>query len=387
MDIGYFRFKKDSIKTRTLNAMAHQFYGLNLIIFGPDDINFQEKTIKGSYFTPKGWQKEEVSLPKIINNMRIKKNKELYKFFNDNSLLLFHDFGSKDSIEKKLKQNNLLNDFIIPSKIITPSLDQSDIFKMFDNHNKLIFKPVSGNMGRGIFILNKKGNTYEYMEQNSSRVVSEREIVNILKKLNTKYIVQKYINSTTPTDLPFDIRVQYEKNGKGQWVKAQVYARVGISNKIVSNIAKGGSVIRGRAFLKSNYGEEEGEELYKKLNDKLRGFPSKFEKLYNFNISSIAIDLGLENDEFYLFEVNSFPGGTFARGEVAILRAAYTRYLTDKMFPDDNKLVTYNDLIKENRRLEQQNSKLLQENRKKEKRLVGILNSKSWRYTSIFRKK
>jgi glutathione synthase/RimK-type ligase-like ATP-grasp enzyme len=386
VDIGYVRFKKDNINTRTLNAMAHSFYGLNLIVFGPNDINTEEKTVNGSYFTPNGWKKKEVPLPKIINNMRFKKNNNLYKFLNNNSFLLFHNFGSKDTVEEKLKQNNLLSDLIIPSRILTPAISPIEVLRMFDNHNKLIFKPAEGLMGRGIFIIDKKSTNYEYIDQKTKKYVNEKQIIEILKQLRTKYIVQKYIGSNTPRGLPFDIRVQYEKNGKGKWVKAQVYARIGITNKIVSNIAKGGSVIRIKPFLKSNYGDEKGEKLYKKLNDELLGFPSKFEKLYNFNVSTIAIDLGLENDKFYLFEVNSFPGGTFARGEIAMLRAAYARYLTDKLFNNEKQIHVQTNIVEENKRLVKENSRLLRENKEKDKKLNKVINSRSWKYTSLFRK-
>lgn len=381
MDIGYFRFKDDNINTRRLNAMAHRFYGLNLVVFGPEDINYEEKMVRGTYFNHDGWKRRTVPLPKIINNMvfRSYSDKKLYHFLSSNSLLLFHSFGDKEYIEKKLKDNNLLNELIIPSKVLSPSSDVQEILKMVQFYKKLVFKPVNGRKGKGIFMISKQQNVYLYEDQENDQLFNEKQMNEFFEKLKRKFVVQKYVESKTPNGLPFDIRVHFEKNGKGNWVKVQTYARVGISNMIVSNIAKGGSVIRARLFLRSMYGEDKGRRLYQKLNEQLEGFPSQFEKLYDFNISTIAVDLGLENDDFYLFEVNSFPGGTFARGEVAMLRAAHVKYLSEKLYSNTEVAATDYDIMKENKRLKEENSKLIKE-------LNKIRNSRSWKYTSIFRR-
>lgn len=383
MDIGYFRFVEDNPKTRILNAMAHKFNGLNLIVFGPKDINFKKHTINGMYLTDDGWKRKEVPLPKIINNMplRSKRKSKAYEYLKGNSLLLFNNFGNKDYVENLLKKNNLINDLIIPSKIPTSPNDILDMLKIY---GKLLFKPIDGNMGRDIFIIEKNGDLYDYKDQDGKYSISESRIYEIYESIKDKFIIQKYIKSITPKDLPFDIRVQYEKNGKGKWEKAQTYARVATSNNIVSNVAKGGAVIRAGLFFRSVYGEKKGKELSKILRNKLDGFPSKFEELYDFNVSTIAVDLGLDNDEFYLFEVNSFPGSTFARGEIAMLRAAHAKHLTEKLPGRKRNIVTYDNLLqkskkleKENKRLEDENIRLLEENKSQAELLNNMLNSRS----------
>lgn len=378
MNIGYFRFVEDNIRTRELNAIAHNFHGLNLIFFGPKDIDMENNLIEGKIYTPDGWKNIVAPLPKIINNMRFNSknsNSQLYHYLNNNSTLLFHRFGTKDEVEHLLKENNLLTDLLIPS---VNTDDKNKVLKMLDNHHKLIFKPVDGQTGQGIFTIEKNDDGFFYNNQNTTTAINKDDLDILLNSIETNHLAQKYIQSITPNGLPFDIRVHYEKNGNGRWVKAQTYARVGITNPLVSNIAKGGTVIRAGLFLRNNFGEDKGKELMKKLNEMLKGFPTKFEKLFEFNVSTIAIDLGLHEDKFYLFEINSFPGGTFARGEVAKLRSAYTRYLANKLF--DTKTTSYHELQEEIILLKKKNEKL-------NKKVYKITNSRSWRYTSIFRRK
>lgn len=91
------------------------------------------------------------------------------------------------------------------------------------------------------------------------------------------------------------------------------------------------------------YGEEEGRELLKDLKAELKGFPKKFESLFDFNVSTVAIDLGLDRGKFHFFEANTFPCGTFARGEIALLRAAHAKYLYENKL--NKNLLSYQELI------------------------------------------
>src|SRR5699024_9482256 len=104
-----------------------------------------------------------------------------------------------------------------------------------------------------------------------------------------------------------------------KWVRTQTYVRMRSPQKIVSNISKGGSVVRFNSFLKTEYGND-----WKVYSDKLKevteGLPRKIEELYDAEITSLGLDLGMADGEFYLLEVNYFPGGTFAMGEVTMLR-------------------------------------------------------------------
>lgn len=313
MYVGYLRFKSDSVQTRKLNAIAHSYHGMNLIVFEIKDIDFENKTVTGKCYSEKGWKTKTVPLPKIINNMPfIKANSKAYNFLEQNSKLMFHYFGGKLHVENLLKKNNLLNGLYIPS---IDEITEENVLDMLSKHNKILFKPINSTMGRGIFALEKENDELKYIEQKKVRKINKEELLQLIDKTKSNYIAQKYLNSKTEKGLPFDIRVHFEKNGKGKWVRVQTYARVSTNNNLVSNIAKGGSVIRTGLFLKSMYGEEKGDELLQKLKNHLEGFPEAFEKLYDFDIGTIALDLGLDNNNFFLFEINSFPGGTFARGK------------------------------------------------------------------------
>lgn len=83
MDIGYIRFGTDNAKTRRLNAIAHSYYGMNLVSFGIQDINYEAQTIFGKSFTGSKWVRGEYPIPKIINNQPFRlnvKNKQAYEF-------------------------------------------------------------------------------------------------------------------------------------------------------------------------------------------------------------------------------------------------------------------------------------------------------------------
>lgn len=342
MQVGYFRFKKDNKHTRMLNAVAYNFHGIELIFFGPKDIDMTNNKVKGEIYTQNGWITKTAKLPKLINNMPFRSEKsrksDLYKYLCDNTTMLFYGFGSKEYVENLFRKNNIYLELLIPSH----NLSSFEHLQNFLNRYKsIVLKPKSGKMGQGISFIEKTvENKYTYLKENMTYLLTNDELNVLIKNTyaDSNYLVQKYIKSKTPNNLPFDIRVHFEKNGKGKWNRAQTYARVGITNKVVSNIAKGGSVVRAGLFLRSIYGEEKGRKLINSLKKSIRGLPYELERLYDFNVSTFAIDLGLDEDgKFYMFEINSFPGGTFARGQIAMLRAAYSKhfYVNNNLSTDD----------------------------------------------------
>lgn len=338
MQVGYYRFPYDNPKTRRINAITYQYYGMELICFGPDDVNVSEGLINGQVFKEGKWVEKSVKPPLIINNSPFKRksNEHIYDFLNKNSYMMFTKYGDKETLNTFLSEDNKFNHFIIP----TVTLESfASIISALNKYSNIIIKPRNGSQGRNIFSIKKFKDNYIVTYEKKTNNFNVKELEEFYKNnFNSgKYIIQKLIQSNTLQDQPFDIRVQFEKNGKGKWVRAQSYVRLGNSEGIVSNVSKGGSIIRLTPFLRAHYGTE-WKKHYEKIKQITKNLPNKVEEIYNANITSLAFDFGFENGNLYLFEVNYFPGGTFARGEIAMLRAAYTRYLLKEKF---NKTIKY----------------------------------------------
>jgi len=144
---------------------------------------------------------------------------------------------------------------------------------------------------------------------------------------DNKYIIQKFIDSRSVQGHPYDCRINVEKNGEGEWTLARKFIRIGIGQKVVSNISQGGGVSNTIPFLKSNF-PKEYLKIERKLEEVGKIIPKKVEELRGTTLMTLAIDVGIDkNGEVYIFEVNSAPGTTQLRDRIALIRSDYYKYV------------------------------------------------------------
>lgn len=378
MQVGYYRFPKDNYKTRRLNAICYDYYGMELVCFGPEDVDINNNIVRGKVLINGSWKEKIVPVPKIINNspFKTKKTLNVYNHLEKNSYMMFKKYGDKKLIDTLLRKDGTYQHLLIPTKEL---VSFTDLMSEIERFGEIVLKPTNSSQGRGLYtIKKKKSNRYTVRNDMFKKTLElfevEKFYIDNLRK--RKYLVQKCINSRTEANQPFDVRVQFEKNSLGKWVEAQKYVRIGQANQLVSNISKGGSVIRWSSFTNSYFSEKKRLLYRKKLKEIVDGLPEKIEELFNANITSLAFDFGLD-EQFYLFEVNFFPGGTFARGEIAMLRASYTKYLLENNM--QARLITSNDY-------KSLYESLLEERNHYQREYNAIKNSKSWKITKPLRK-
>lgn len=142
----------------------------------------------------------------------------------------------------------------------------------------------------------------------------------------------------TKSEEPFDCRIRLEKNGSGKWTVAIYLIRIGSNQKVVSNVAQGGSVSGLKPFLEANYGEK-AEDIRDSIESLAKSLPNKIEKKFNTNLTSLGIDIGIDLDgKLYLFEIETGPGFEFALGEIALMKSEYYKYILNKLSERQQKI-------------------------------------------------
>ncbi|WP_084612817.1 YheC/YheD family protein [Oceanobacillus oncorhynchi] len=201
-------------------------------------------------------------------------------------------------------------------------------------YRTVIIKPANGQKGQGIYKVSKQNeNQYELSYQQDKKIVS-------LDKLNQfytqeivskrKYIVQKFINSTTPNGNPFDCRVHLEKNRKGEWTIPEIVIRIGLGQKVTSNVSQGGGASDPDVFFKTYY-KEKADDILERLEKLGYEIAIKVEELRDTKLMTMGIDFGVDtNGDIYLFEVNGAPGIQKMRTDAVLLRTDYYKYLLSK---------------------------------------------------------
>ncbi|UJL45903.1 YheC/YheD family protein [Virgibacillus sp. NKC19-16] len=290
-----------------------------------------QKTIKGKILIDNKWFKKEVPVPLFIDvSVYSFKYKKQIKFLREHSHFTTGRLASKEGANEKIKEDGEFAHLIIPTMSHT---DFKNFSKFLKEHQQIVMKPRRGQRGEGIFMLAKNRNKYILSYDKKEEVLSKKDLKKFYEETLSErpYIYQKYIHSKTKFGDPFDCRIRLEKNGKGKWEVVINLIRIGSGQKVVSNVAQGGSVSELDPFLKANYGDK-WESIKDSIIEVGRTFPYKLEKLFNQELGSLGIDIGIDQEgKLYLFESNNAPGTEFGEGAIALVKCDYYKYMLDKL--------------------------------------------------------
>ncbi|MBP2257438.1 YheC/YheD family protein [Virgibacillus alimentarius] len=331
MIIGFMTNFKNPTALAKLTAMLCKYQGMDLIYLRPRDVDIESGRVEGKMYINSTWVTVKVDIPPFIDIAPYcfkRKNREIMRFLRNKTFLSDNRSNvlSKEKLQEKLLGENEFAHLVIPTRRVQ---NFNDVQEFLDKHSTIVLKPSSGIRGRGVYILNQEKENYILGHQTEKKALSLEEFKNFSKEniIDKRYILQKYISSRTLQGDPFDCRIHVEKNGKGKWESAKNYIRIGIGQKVISNVNQGGGISDPKPFLKANFGDD-----WEKINDNLNKLavtlPYMVEELRGTHIMSLGMDIGIDKSgKLYLFEVNDGPATASLKSEVAMLRAEYYKYI------------------------------------------------------------
>lgn len=330
MYIGLMRnLKNPSHLSNTIAVLANG-YGIKLIYMRPKDINIEKGTVDGKILLGNKWHGIKTKIPSFIDISSFcfkKRNMGVIRYLRNKTRLSETGLNrvNKNKLQKILNEDNDFKYLVIPTKVIERF---EDIMEFIDDFKTIVIKPLGGQFGRRVFSVEKTTERYKLLYKDTEEVLSIDELKSFYMDeiASGKFIVQKYIHSKTLNNHPFDCRINVEKGGTGEWEIARIYMRVGIGQKVVSNLGQGGIVSDSKSFLKANY-KDNWQDIYSSLIKVAHTLPKRIEELRKSELMTLGIDIGIDRDgSIYLFEVNSAPGTTNLRAQAAIRRVEYYKY-------------------------------------------------------------
>jgi len=386
MIVGFMRNFANPPYMAKLTAMLCKYHGIDLIYMRPSDINMETNMVNGKIFVKNRWQNVETELPPFIDISQYcfkKRNRDIINYLRNNTILSGDKINalSKEKLQNELKKDEAFRHLVIPTM---RAKQFSDLEDFLNKYAAIVLKPIHGERGRGVYILRKEKDTYVLGYQKNEKKYSKDELELFFNTSikSRKYISQKYISSRTVQGDPFDCRVHVQKDGKGKWVVARIFIRIGLGQKVISNVNQGGGISDPEPFLKANFGER-WEEILDKINHLAVTLPYKIEEIRNLELITLGFDIAIDKDgELYLFESNGAPTTNPLKAESAMLRADYYKYVLENKV--DKKLLSsktsnnVNQLKIENQALKKELEHLKKRNKKME-------TSSSWRVTKPLR--
>ncbi|WP_373893896.1 YheC/YheD family protein [Virgibacillus sp. CBA3643] len=395
MLVGFMQRSTKPSKIAKVTALMCSHYGIDLIYLTPWDVNQHDGMIKGKMYRQNKWISVKKELPPIIDvsSKCFKKDtKEIMDYLRNNTTLTFDkkNTPNKEKLQDELSKDSNFAHLVIP----TSPLDSFQRLEDFlAKYNSIIMKPLFGNRGRGLHSLRKQGNQYILGYREEEKKLSHDQLLDYYNNFLTdeKYILQKLIESKTNEGYPFDCRVQVQKNGNGKWVVAKNFFRIGIGQKVMSNVHQGGGISDVEPFLKANF-KNHWKEINQKLEDLAETLPYKIEKIKGTPTMDLGFDIGIDRDgKLYLFESNNGATKKPLIAESAMLRVEYYQYIRETYLEPEQEMekdtkmksATLDPQIKE---LQDKNQALIQERDVYRKKWSQMQQSRSWRLTGPIRK-
>jgi len=337
--IGMLHHRKDptTVIKSYAYAVVAKAEGAGFFYFSPKTVNFVNRSIKGQVYENGKWVERIMPFPDVIYNAgspeKLAKAKEIIQKLKKEIPFTTHSIGNKWNVNERLKEAGEFSNYLIPTEIVK---DTKSFFKFVDAFKKIVFKPIDGRKGKGIFFITKKEGKFEVMKDSNQVILSKQELDEVIRtKLSTgKYILQPYIQSVTKAGQVFDFRLHVQKNGEGKWVITTIYPRIAPKGSIIPNINNGGYTNYLEPFLQQEFNEE-AFNIKRTLEHFSITLANHLDELqmiqYGEMIDEIGVDIGLdENLKIWIYEVNWRPGcppAFYLELDVVINTIKYAIYL------------------------------------------------------------
>ena len=317
--------------------MAKHF-NIELLFFNPEDVDFDNGTVK-AITLENGKVVHKVSpIPKIIDNdiaLSRGETLEIMRRLKERAYFI-RPIGAwgKQKFYTEFSREGSFNEFLIETHTLESFEHFLTLFEKYGGN--VILKPARGVGGGGVAKIKFADGKYIATAKTKTFILENTEALSKYYAENfaaKKYLLQPYVASKTRQGNPFDIRIHARRGAEGKY-KTFLYPRIGNPAGVISNVVAGGFTMNLEAFLQTEFGND-WRKVHNQLTDLAARFPDYYQSFYNDTIFDIGIDVGIQKRgdvyELKLFEAYIQPGFTLIRDEVAVTNFEYYRYIAQKI--------------------------------------------------------
>lgn len=286
--------------------------------------DFSDEGVNGFFFENNKWVFAKLPMPDVVyNRIHSRKSEQTSLFITFRSILerkripLFNDrFLSKWEVYQRLMIESHIHPYIPETRL----LSQENLLELIEQYRSVFIKPVHGSQGRNIIKLMKEGEHILFQTSNSPlandpvKKYLNKGIFYQLKSFlhNRIYIIQQGISLVKLQEKTMDFRVLVHRNQKNLWEVTSLVARISAEQQFVSNLAKGGKIMKPFLALTALFSKEISLQLIslmKKLSIEAADIISRNSKGLT---GELGIDIGVdETGKPWIIEVNSKPSKNF----------------------------------------------------------------------------
>ncbi|WP_027414800.1 YheC/YheD family protein [Aneurinibacillus terranovensis] len=326
-------------------SQAGKKIGISVYVFLPNQVDYDTQTVTGYQYINKQWKKGKFPFPNFVYD-RCSNRKVYGKYIKKIKTIpsitfLGHVLPGKWENHQKIIQHEDLVPYIPNTELIT---SMRVVNKWLDEYEAVIIKPVQNSLGIGVMKLSS-GETHSAEGRDLKNRIFHRSFPSrgallrwLRETLKGKFLIQPYLELSTPEGIPFDIRVLVQKDASGRWTETARAVRAGVSGGLTSNLCGGGKAYSARPFLEQYFTQEQLEIIEEDIDLLVNEIPPFIESKHG-RLVELGIDIGVDkNGQVWLIEINSKPGrrsfrlidnGTYFKN-ARLNPLKYTYYLTKR---------------------------------------------------------
>ncbi|MBY0123097.1 YheC/YheD family protein [Bacillus sp. S/N-304-OC-R1] len=287
-------------------------------------MDYSDGTINGYYFDHDNWIKFSAPLPDVIYNRihsrKLEASISFQKFkanMFENNIPIFNDqFLSKDIVHNLLAAEEYLH-LYLPK---TVSASEKTIEDLMNQYDSIYIKPVHGSQGRNIIKVSRSNHVIqaelstarknEHIHNFNSFDQFSKWISPFLKKRT--YIAQQGVPLVKYKNNQLDFRILCHRNLHNSWMATSAVARISAEDQFVSNIARGGEIMKPIHVLSNLSSRKTAIQQLALMKELAVETSSIISQRMDGLIGELGIDIGVDdNEKLWIIEVNAKPSKNF----------------------------------------------------------------------------
>ncbi len=226
-----------------------------IFFFSPIDWRYGVIEVPGYNFIGNRWVKTKSTIPEIIYDRAFSKDEgqklhmeSFRNYLKESNRNILNPFELAELLNNKIEFHAFLQNHNIPTLCTFPfrAIKDSGFFDRIDA-SKVYVKPTFGSKGEGIFVIEKREETYLLFDHLGG-VESFQDYLLLIAKLESeiqyqdRYFIQEEAKIELFEDSPFDIRVLVQNYGDDYIVTGKA-VRIGKKFSMTSNLNSGGNAM------------------------------------------------------------------------------------------------------------------------------------------------
>lgn len=296
--------------------------GAFYFVFGAHQIDWDNGTVNGYFYTADGWKQIKVPIPNVVYDRLPNRKVENLEFSKQVKERLQTEYDipwfNPGFFNKWDIHQMLINDEKackhLPNSYFQPEF--TDIQNLLETYKQVYIKPANGSLGLGIQqLIQKKDEPFVYCRFRNNEENRLRRYSSLKRLVRRQFpfgledmIAQQGINLLKWNNNPIDFRIHTNKDEQGKWCLSAIAAKIAGAGSITTHVKSGGEVKTVKEILQ-DIGANPA--IIKKLHETALMLSERIDHHMPGFIGEIGFDIGVDqNEHVWMFEANSKPGRT-----------------------------------------------------------------------------